>query len=215
MKNNKNRFLRVLQAVTMSAVMIGALAGCGSDESSEGTKDETTTEKELVGFYQSTQNLGFMSAYPQYTFKQATFGLETIEVYSDDTFVLTNVETNYSGTLTFPDEGEYEAIPRGANAVKYYGSLTSADEEGLLTLSLEQPTSIIANYNYATNEQAVGYVNTDTWTDEMGAAVGGEAGSLSADDFLTQTAYPEGTSLIVDTTTNVFEYVPLVQATQE
>ncbi len=197
MKKMKSKMFRLFQTTALILVIAVSLIGCGKK-----------TDKELQGFYESNQNTIFTSAYPQYTYKQATFGLQTIEVYSDNTYCLTNTNSMYSGELLFNDDGTHEEVPRGAEVVKFYGSLTTKEEEGLLTLTLSKPTAIIGNLSFATNTPAAGYVNTNAWTDEMGTAAGGEEGALTKEAYLDKVAFSD-TEIIVDTTSSTFEYVDL------
>lgn len=150
-----------------------------------------------------------MSAYPQYTFKQATFSVETLEIYADGTYCLTSVDSNFSGSLTFADDGNHEEIPRGVNSTKYFGTFTSKEESGLMTVTLSAPTSVAVASNYSVGEAAVlGYLNTAAWTDEMGALVGGENGTMSAEDYLASVTFGE-VSIIIDTATDTFDYTVL------
>ncbi|NOU82723.1 hypothetical protein GC101_28065 [Paenibacillus sp. LMG 31459] len=187
-------------AICAMALVIGITA-CGNGEKSAGAS-------ELTGNYASTTNVGFISAYPEHTFKQATFGVQNIETFSDNTYCLTSTETFYSGALEFADDGKYDVVPRGSNIIKYYGTVKEVDEEGLITLELSKPTAVIANSSYSAGANPIGYVNTKEWTDEMGTAVGGEGPALSAEEYLEAVAFPEN-SIIVDAAKDSFDYVVL------
>lgn len=193
----KATITKVLTTMTAATMIIG-MTGCGS---SAGNTD-------MTGYYTSNQNVNFMSAYPDYTFKQATFGIQTLEVYSDGTYCLTDTESSFSGTLTFADDGTHEEVPRGASSTKYYGTYTQTDESGLLSVTLSAPTSVAVASNYSVGDTAMGYIDTKSWTDEMGTIVGGEEGVMTADEYLTSVAFDE-TVLIVDSTTDSFDYFVL------
>ncbi|AIQ31387.1 MULTISPECIES: hypothetical protein [Paenibacillus] len=197
----KNKTVKkAFTAICAMALLIGITA-CGNGEKSSGSS-------ELTGYYASGTNVEFMSAYPEHTFKQATFGVQNIETFADNTYCLTSTETFYSGALEFADDGKYDVVPRGANITKYYGTLTSTDEGGLITLELSKPTAVIANSSYSAGANPIGYVNTKAWTDEMGTAVGGEGPALTAEEYLETVAFPEA-SIIVDGAKASFDYTVL------
>lgn len=196
---------KVFSLVCAMVMMIG-LTACGSGG------EKLAGDSDLTGYYASTSNVSFISAYPEHTFKQATFGVQNIETFSDNTYVLTSTETFYSGALDFNDNGKYDVVPRGANITKYYGTLTEIDEEGLITLELSKPTAVIMNTSYSAGANPIGYVNTKEWTDEMGTAVGGEGPALSAEEYMESVAFPE-TSIIVDAAKASFDYVVFTDKT--
>ncbi|WP_091228202.1 hypothetical protein [Fontibacillus panacisegetis] len=199
----KKRTVKKAFMVVCLTVMVMGLAACGKGGDSAGSGST-----KLTGYYASTTNVGFVSAYPEHTFKQATFGVQNIETFADNTYVLTSTETYFSGALDFNDNGKYDVVPRGANIMKYYGTFTSTDEEGLTTLELSKPTAVIMNSSYSAGANPIGYVNTKEWTEEMGTAVGGEGPALSAEEYLESVAYPE-TSIVVDAAKFSFDYVAL------
>ncbi|MFA9376409.1 MAG: hypothetical protein ACERKZ_06610 [Lachnotalea sp.] len=196
----KKKMVKMVQVVALTLALTFSLAACSK-----------TPTNELNGFYESTEDVGFMSAYPDYTYKQATFSVETIETYADNTYCLTNTSTTFSGTLAFNDDGTHDEVPRGSNVTKYYGTFTSQEEEGLNTLTLSAPTSIIANISFATSDTAIGYLNTNAWTDVMGTSVGTDGGSLTAEEYLAANAFPEAT-VIVDTINSSFDYSVITAA---
>ena len=91
-------------------------------------------EAAMTGRYISTQNIAFVSAYPQYTFKMATFGIQTLELY--------DTENSFSGGLIFADDGTYEAIPRGGDVYVYTGTYEAISDSGLLMVTLSAPTGL-------------------------------------------------------------------------
>lgn len=99
-------------------------------------------EAAMTGRYISTQNMAFVSAYPQYTFKMATFGIQTLELYDDGTYRLIDTENSFSGGLIFADDGTYEAIPRGGDVYVYTGTYEAISDSGLLMVTLSAPTGL-------------------------------------------------------------------------
>lgn len=192
----KKRTLKRITTMVLALTMAFGLSACGKEEA----------KGQLTGYYASTSNVAFRSAYPEHTFKQATFGVQNIETFSDNTYCLTDTETFYSGALEFNDNGKYDVVPRGANITKYYGTYTAADEGGLVTLVLSKPTAVISNSSYSAGANPVGYVNTNAWTDAMGTAVGGDGPALSAEEYLESAAFPE-TTIIVDAAKTSFDYI--------
>lgn len=195
----KKNLIAKIAAMVMAITLLAGLTACGNSKAAD---------KTLNGYYTSTQNVSFFSAYPAYTFKQATFSVQTLETYADGTYCLTSVDSNFSGTLTFADDGNHEEVPRGVNSTKYYGTFTSKEESGLLTVTLSKPTSVAVASNYSVGEAVLGYLNTAAWTDEMGTLVGGENGAMSAADYLASVAFGE-ISVIIDTATDTFNYTTL------
>lgn len=198
----KRKTVKKSFVVICAMVLLIGLTACGSGG------EKAAGSSKMTGYYASTSNVAFMSAYPEHTFKQATFGVQNIETFADNTYILTKTDTFFSGALEFNDNGKYDVVPRGANITKYYGTLTEVDEEGLITLKLSKPTAVIMNSSYSAGANPIGYVNTKEWTDEMGKAVGGEGPALSAEEYLNSVAFPE-TSIIVDAAKASFDYVEL------
>ena len=94
-------------------------------------------EAAMTGRYISTQNIAFVSAYPQYT-----FGIQTLELYDDGTYRLIDTENSFSGGLIFADDGTYEAIPRGGDVYVYTGTYEAISDSGLLMVTLSAPTGL-------------------------------------------------------------------------
>ena len=195
----KNSLKKIL-TVTFMVGIITLLGACGSNNDSD-----TISQEEI---YLSTQNVGFMSAFPESTFKQASFGTQTLELIGEETYKLTSTISHHSGELEFSDDGNHSQVPRGADVMVYYGSYTATDQDGLITIDLDKPEDIVANLSHSAGDMSIGYLNTTAWTDEMGEAAGGEEGSLSADEFLENEAF-EPTTVIVDEGTASFDYIQL------
>ncbi|GAS83333.1 hypothetical protein [Paenibacillus amylolyticus] len=188
-------------------MMLVALTACGSGTDGE----KSGASNNPTGYYASTTNVAFTSAYPEHTFKRATFGVQSIETFADNTYILTSTGTSFSGALLFEDSGEYDVVPRGADITKYYGTVTVKDEDGLRTLELSQPTSVIVNSSYSAGANPIGYLNTLAWTDEMGQAAGGEGAALTAEQYLESVSFP-ATSIIVDPARASFDYTVLKES---
>lgn len=125
---------------------------CGCNGSGNGNNNNNNNNQEpeapapavLTAAYGSG-TFSFMSAYPGYTFKQVTTSVQNIEVYDDNTYVLTIVNKNLSGDLSFDPEnnGTTETAgtnDRGQTVTVYYGAFTSSEEEGIISMTLKTPT---------------------------------------------------------------------------
>ena len=197
----KMKMVKRMQVVVLAMVLAFSFTACGKK-----AIIAPIVQTELSGLYASNENVAFMSAYPAYTYKQATFSVQTIEIYTDNTYCLTNTSTMFSGALTFSDSGEHTEVPRGSDITKYYGTFTSKDEEGLKTITMSTATSVVANLSFGTSKAGIGYVNTKEWTEAMGTATGTAGATLTAEQYLAKVALPE-TSVIVDTTNSLFQYI--------
>ncbi len=163
----------------------------------------------LTATYGSSSHT-FMSAYPQYTFKQLTTIVQTINVYDDGTYMLVQNSRSLSGSLSFDPSNSGDtnisASDRGYETKIFYGTYTSAEEEGMITLTISAPTGAV--YVSSGGTMGGGYYTTYAWTDEMSAAAGGEDGAMTAEQYLESVSYGEK-SIIVDTSTMSFTYVDL------
>lgn len=167
----------------------------------------------LTATYGSSSHT-FMSFYPGHTFKRLTTIVQTINVYDDGTYMLVQNSRSLSGSLAFDPSNTGDTdisgvSDRGYETKVFYGTYISAEEEGMVTLDISAPTSVI----YISSGGAGGnsYYNTLAWTDAMGAAAGGEDGTMTAEQYLESVSYSEK-SLLVDTTTMTFPYVDLTPA---
>ena len=195
-----------IAAIAVSAALVvsaGALAAC-----SGGGAD-------LTNVYNSG-TFTFMSAYPNFTFKQLTTSVQTLKTYSDGTYELTVTSKNISGELAFDpsDSGDTDVSgtnDRGQLVDIYYGTFTSTEEEGFLTVTLSSPTEIVKS---ATGNVSTGtyYYNTLAWTDAMGQAAAGEGNAaLTEEDYLAANAFGQ-ISIVVDTAKNSCNYTSLTVA---
>jgi len=145
-------------------------------------------EGEGSGRYVSTQNINFMSAYPQYTFKMATFGLQYLELNEDGSYRLIDVENSFSGDLEFLDDGTYNTVPRGGEIRIYTGTYESVSDSGLLLVTLSAPEAVELVSNFS---------------------VGQDAGEeLDAAALLEKYGFEE-TEIMIDEATNVFDFIPV------
>ena len=147
-------------------------------------------EEGVTGRYVSTQNVNFMSAYPEYTFKMATFGIESLDLLEDGTYRLSDVENSFSGALSFADDGTYEVVPRGCDIRTFTGTYEAISDSGLLMVTLSAPTDV-----EVISSNSVFEVDTT------------DAAAL-----LAQYGYEE-TMVMVDEATGVFDYIPTVKET--
>lgn len=164
----------------------------------------------LTATYGSSSHT-FMSAYPGYTFKQLTTIVQTINVYDDGTYMLVQNSRSLSGSLAFDPSNTGDTdisgvSDRGYETKIFYGTYTSAEEDGMITLTISAPTGAV--YVSSGGTMGGGYYTTYAWTDEMSAAAGGEDGAMTAEQYLESVSYGEK-SIIVDTSTMSFTYVNL------
>ena len=164
----------------------------------------------LTATYGSSSHT-FMSAYPGYTFKQLTTIVQTINVYEDGTYMSVQNSRSLSGDRSFDPSNSGDTdisgvSNRGYETKIFYGTYTSAEEEGMITLTISAPTGAV--YVSSGGAMGGGYYTTYAWTDEMSAAAGGENGAMTAEQYLESVSYGEK-SIIVDTSTMSFTYVDL------
>lgn len=193
------KFGKKLAAITVSAALLasaGALAACsgGNNES----------EANLSGAYTASK-LTFFTAYPTATYKQVTTAVQSIETYDDGTYVITVTTKSLSGDLAFdPSDAGVADVSgvndRGQTLNIYYGTYTSTEEEGLLTLVLSAPVDMISS-------TAGSYISTLAWTDAMGQAAAGEGNAaLTEEQYIEQNGYAE-TTVVVDAANYTFTYI--------
>lgn len=179
----KAKVMAILVAVLMAVVPVFACAA------------------EVTGSYISTQDLGFISAYPQFTFKQATFGAEMLETYDDGTYCLTVTKTAYSGLLLFNDDGTTDVVPRGTTITRYYGTYEGEEDSGLLMLTLSAPTAV----SVLGDSSAAHYMNTAAWTEEMSNISANANTGATAEEYLASMTF-EAQDVVVDLSTYTFDY---------
>lgn len=164
----------------------------------------------LTATYGSSSHT-FMSFYPGHTFKRLTTIVQTINVYDDGTYMLVQNSRSLSGSLAFDPSNSGDTdisgvSNRGYETKIFYGTYTSAEEEGMITLTISAPTGAV--YVSSGGAMGGGYYTTYAWTDKMSAAAGGENGAMTAEQYLESVSYGEK-SIIVDTSTMSFTYVDL------
>ena len=145
------------------------------------------------GRYISNQNVNFMSAYPQYTFKMATFGIQYLELVDETNYRLIAVENSFSGALNFSDDGTYDVVPRGGDVRIYTGTYEAFSDSGLLFCTLHAPETLTVA---STNSLA-----------QASAAFTGEAvAEPTQEELLAQYGF-EDVELMIDEATGVFDYI--------
>ncbi len=174
------------------------------------TACDNEVEATVTGKYLSSQNVSYRTFLPTFNYKTMTIGHETLTLYSDGTYVIvleTDTLKGGAGSLSFPDEITSEApvtYELGGSAEKtYYGTYTSTNEDGIITVELATPTRIVTCSINTVSEQAITYVDTANWTDAMATEdVADAAAYLSANAF-------EAVTIIVVESTGLFDYVAL------
>ena len=145
-------------------------------------------EATMAGKYISTQNVAFMSAYPEYTFKMATFGIQYLELNEDNTYRLIDTENSFSGSLTFADDGTYEVVPRGGDVRVYTGTYDGIADSGLLMVTLSAPTAL------------------EVVSSNSIAAMTSDGQEATMESLLAQFGFAD-TEIMIDEATGVFDYI--------
>lgn len=205
----KKMLKKALVPVAVAALAVGtclSLAACG----------ETKTEAPaLTGSYNSS-TYTFMTAYPGYTFKQLTTSVQTLNTYSDNTYMITVVAKSLSGDLAFDPSNDGTSSTEGVNdrgqSVKiYFGTYTASEENGLLTVSLSAPTSYV-NSRSASATASAAFFNTAAWTDAMKEATKDDdhAEGMTGAEFLEANTFA-AVNVVVDLSTYGFDYVASIK----
>jgi hypothetical protein len=202
--------MKICVAVLSALMALSVMAACGNG----GGDNPAAKQAKLSGSYNSESHIDFFTAYPGYTYRQATFTVQNLETYDDGTYILTVVAPTFSGGLTFDPLGtgdtHYSATDRGNLAAKYYGTFTSSDEGGLLLTVLAKPTRV--TYNYRGTSTTAYFADTANWTEAMGIAVVAEGATpATASEYLAKMAFAEVT-LLIDPVLLNFEYANLAVA---
>lgn len=179
------------------ALPLLTLASCGTDQAN------------LLGTY-SSGRLSFVSTYPASTFKILTYRVQGINLYDDDTYMLSESTQSYSGGLNFDptnsgDNDTSDSSDRGSTVAYYYGTYTSSEEEGLLSVTIEAPTHIVYSRTSSITWSA-GFFDSANWTNEMGIALGSEEEPMTSEGFLEAYGY-EQKSFTIDMTNCKFTYL--------
>ncbi len=160
MKNGKKALL-ALGLAAMSAASLAAFASCGG-------------AAESTGVYLSNNDLSYTNFLPTYNYFTASIGTQEIETFSDNTYVLTINKVNFSNISLGPDvaTGEETWNDRGQVSVKYYGTFTSVEDEGDLTLTLSAPTKLVyEEFGYVAMDSTKTYGEEFTYTPMGGEAI--------------------------------------------
>ncbi len=148
----------------------------------------STAEEAMTGSFISTQNVSFMSAYPEYTFKMATFGIQYLELHEDGSYTLVDTENSFSGSLTFSDDGTYEVVPRGGDVRVYTGTYDGIADSGLLMVTLSAPTGL-----EIVSSNSIASMNSE-----------GEEATLET--LLAKYGFAD-TEIMIDEATGIFDYI--------
>ena len=200
MKNKIKKLTAGLIMAVMAMTVFFAMIGCGG-----------TPAAKLTGSYNSGAHLDFFSAYPLATYRQMTCLVQNLKTYDDGTYILTVSSTTFSGGLSFDPEGtgnqNASATPRGSEVKEYYGTCTSTEEDGLVTITLTMPTRVTLNTR---STSVIGYyADSNMWTDEMGEKTGSAEEPLTAEQFLAKHAFQE-TIIIANRAAVDFDYTRLI-----
>ena len=190
---------------TAAALAVGtcfSLAACGDKAPN------------LTGTYNSS-TYTFMTAYPGYTFKQLTTVVQNLNTSDDNTYMFTVTSKSLSGDLAFdPANNGTQATDgvndRGQSVDIYYGTYTSTEEDGLLTVKLSAPTGYVTSASVNASGTGGGFFNTMNWTDDMKEASKDDTHTegLTAEEYLATKTFKE-TEIVIDLKTYGFTFVQL------
>ena len=104
-----------------------------------------TPAAEVTGRYLSNNDMTWANMLPTYNYFYANIITQEIQTLSDGTYVLTVNTVMFSNFHVGPDvpTGEETWNDRGQTSTKYYGTYTSVEDEGDLTLTLSAPERAI------------------------------------------------------------------------
>jgi len=135
--------------------------------------------------------------------------VETVTLYDDDTYCLSVSTTLVTGLTAISGTGEI--INRGTTVTEYYGTYTSTEDSGIISLKLAKPARVtVANTNTLfTGGLPVGYYDTANWntaTEEAFTAANAmlQLETVTAETVLNKFAFNE-TEIAVSS--GVFDYV--------
>lgn len=145
----------ILLASTFGASLLG-IASCSGSSASSAT---------LEAAYSSPAVLTYNNMRPTYNYYLTTYSFQELEVYSDSTYVLRVISSQFSAVI-LPEEGNEATGNERTNYItSYYGNIESnvADDldPKMKTLTLSLATRIVSAYD------STYYIDTDNWTDEM------------------------------------------------
>ena len=140
-----------------------SLVGCG-ESTSTGNITEEKPKAKLVESYISPSTMGYMNARPTYNYYVTAFSFEALELYSDNTAILTYSYSSFSAVI-LPEEGnDATGNERNNLLIKYYTTYTrTVDDIDDTTAyaTLAAPTRIVSEIDSSF------YVDTANWDDTM------------------------------------------------
>lgn len=160
--NKAKKALVTLGLAAVAATSVVAFSGCGAKAA------------ESTGLYVSNNNLSYANFLPNYNYFSATISTQSIETFSDNTYCLTIQTTAFSNISLGPDvaTGEETWNDRGQTITYYYGTFTSVEDEGDVTLTLSAPTkTIYITYGTIALDSTQTYAADLTYTDAAGNEV--------------------------------------------
>lgn len=191
-----HKAVTTVAVAALSAALCFSLAACG----------ETEKAADLVASYNSS-SYTFMTAFPNYTFKQLTTNVQNINVYDDNTYMLMVTTKSLSGDLKFDPSNSGDQVAsandRGCTITHYYGAYEKTEEDGMITLKLKKPTRVVYTATASATASAAVYYDTANWTDAMSGE--GES-AKTAEQYLASMAFAD-TECVVNGATFGFDYI--------
>jgi len=194
--------------LSLIAVSTAAFVSCGSSEPAA----------KLDAAYITPSQLTYMNVRPNYNYYITTFSYESLELYSDSSYIFTVNSATYSG-LVLPEVGNgATGSARDAFTKTYYGTFTSADnslDADTLDVTISAPTrytflgvgSMTLSNNY--------FYDSANWTEDMNTKLDRKDESenpitVTGEDYLKENAFVE-TTVSVSKINFTFDYfVPTV-----
>lgn len=172
------------------------------------------TSANLANVYVSTNNMDYSNFLPQFNYYFETTTTQQIEVYDDDTYILTVNTSTFSNISLGPDvaAGEETHNDRGQNVYKLYGECTIEATADYTTISLDSVTRFV-QYGLSSNTDengvtttSVTFHDTDNWSEDSQTLyeVTGEEYVKALGDALAAL----GEAKSVFTSANAFDYIP-------
>ncbi len=209
-KNNENK--KLLFAGLVATSILG-LASCGG--SSAGT---------LKTKYVSDMKTEYQNMRPGFNLYLFIERFQTLETYSDGSYVFTVVTTNCSSLTLAPEGNDHTASPKLMAEQKFYGTYeekVNALDETSVDYTLSSPTRYtLVKYGAQTGNM---FIDTANWTETMSQEAGLDENKkpifTSGEEFLKQEVTTPGTTtsqkliwteaivITAATTTHQFDYV--------
>lgn len=202
MKKIKKIGISLLLAI-IATVSVLALTACGGAT--------------LTGGYSSQAKFshfnGLLLGYNYYT---VTYAFQTIETYSDNTYVLYLSSSTFSAIEIDLESNDWTGNDKENYIIKYYGSYTSKAhslDEDLKIFTLSSPTRVSAMFDGSY------FADTANWKEEYNATakdvnpMGGEVENTTMEKFLEKHKFDE-VDVEVNMLKNSFAYISSIYFTQ-